>query len=137
MNRFVLAWVFLAAWPLVGCPGPMAPAPPVIGGVVGGGGAGPTPIGGKRIFELHCKSCHFAGGEGAPVAGLWGTTIDLATGDRVVVDEQFLRRAILQPDSVRRLGPPKSVAMPSFAGMLQDTDLQSVIAYYAANRSAQ
>ena len=98
-------------------PGPMLLAGALIFAITACGSDGPDaapPVGagdqsiepgdadrGQQLFDgMGCASCHGASGQGgvAPrLVGLIGTTVELADGSIVTVDEAYVRRSILAP----------------------------------------
>jgi cytochrome c oxidase subunit II len=79
--------------------------------------------------QLGCSGCHDARSTiHAPLLdGVYGRTVRLQDGRSVVADENYLRDSILVPakDVVAGFAP----VMPSFAGQVDEEDLQSLIAY--------
>ena len=85
---------------------------------------------GERLFEqLGCGSCHRAdaGGRGAVLRGLFGKSVQLATGERVIADERYLRDSILNPQSQIVVGYPP--IMPPYVGQISEEGLLQIIAY--------
>jgi len=85
---------------------------------------------GARLFVSQgCSGCHAASSNvHAPrLAGLYGRTVQLADGRTVTADDAYLRDSILQPkrDVVAGFEP----IMPSFKGLLDDGEIQSLTAY--------
>jgi mono/diheme cytochrome c family protein len=92
---------------------------------------------GKRIYQRYgCVACH--GAEDGPVSrlgptfrGLYGSSRTFSSGVvRVTADDGYLRESILEPGAkvvsgYERLG----MGMPSFAGVLTDAQIESVILY--------
>lgn len=88
----------------------------------------PSVAAGKQVFDtLACAACHLPGG--GPIApdlhGLYGSTVELADGSKVLADEAYLRRAILEPQAevVKGYAP----AMPGFTGRISDEELNALI----------
>ena len=53
---------------------------------------------GARIFQqMGCGSCHNAGSLAPPMAGVFGSSVTLASGDKVLADEGYIRESILDP----------------------------------------
>lgn len=78
-----------------------------------------------------CAACHDAESAqrrvGPPYVGLFGSTRALVDGREVKVDEAYLRRAILEPNTeVVASYPP---AMPSYRGQLKPRQIDALIAY--------
>ena len=125
------------SWLATGNPSPVevaagaaagAAAPAAAGGA---SAAGPTPeqIGAKLFQEKACMTCHLnaPGGIGPMLAGIVGHEVELMTGEKVMVDEAYLRESILQPMAKVVKGFPP--AMPTFAGQLSEEQVMSLIAY--------
>jgi cytochrome c oxidase subunit 2 len=76
-----------------------------------------------------CSGCHGpnASVHAPPLEGLYGSTVHLADGSSVIVDERYLRDCILLPRTQRVAGYPP--IMPSFNGQLSEEDLLALIAY--------
>ena len=85
--------------------------------------------GGALFASLGCAGCHAnAAPARAPrLAGLAGRMVPLADGRTVRADGAYLRDAILLPNRDVVAGYP--AAMPSFAGLVDDADLQRLVAY--------
>ncbi len=85
--------------------------------------------GAKLFVAQGCSGCHAASSNvHAPrLAGLYGRIVQLADGRQVKADEAYIRDSILQPkrDVVAGFEP----IMPSFSGLLDDGDIQSLTAY--------
>lgn len=92
--------------------------------------AGESPAAeGKRLFSaLGCSGCHGAGAEvRAPdLAGIWGRPVATDSGV-VTADAAYVRDSILQPE--RRIAAGYAPRMPSFDGLIDEGELQSLIAY--------
>jgi cytochrome c oxidase subunit 2 len=85
---------------------------------------------GERLFQkLGCQSCHRADapGRGPVLAGLFGSTVVLATGEKVVADETYLRESILRPQA--KIVAGYRTQMPTFEGQVTEEQLLQLIAY--------
>jgi cytochrome c oxidase subunit 2 len=86
-------------------------------------------VGAKLFVAQGCSGCHAESSSvHAPkLAGLYGRTVSLSDGRQVKVDDGYIRDSILQPkrDIVAGYEP----TMPSFAGLLDDGEIQSLTAY--------
>ncbi len=88
---------------------------------------------GKAIFtKTACAGCHSEGTRtkgmyGPPFQGLYGAKRPLEDGSTVVANDAYLRESILNPSAkiVKGYNPE----MPSFQGILSDTDIESVILF--------
>src|SRR5678816_2958072 len=73
----------------------------------GGTGEGSLASAGQKLFaDLACNTCHRpdAQGRGPVLQNLFGKTVELNTGERVVVDEAYVRESILNPQAKITLG---------------------------------
>lgn len=92
---------------------------------------------GRRVYEqFGCMACHAIerGAPtrlGPPLIGLFGTPRPLSDRQApVVADEVYLREAIREPASAIVAGYENSgVGMPSFAGVLTDAEIESVVQF--------
>jgi cytochrome c oxidase subunit 2 len=96
----------------------------------GGRTTGTPAENGERLFtELACITCHKddATGRGPVLAGVFGTTVELMDGRQVVVDENYIRESIMNPQAkiVRGYQP----IMPTFQGTVSEENLLQLIAY--------
>ncbi len=87
---------------------------------------------GREIMrDSGCAACHGrngAGGVGPAWDGLFGSTRELDTGERVIADEAYLRRSIAEPDAQKVAG--YTVVMPD--NNLTDAEVDAVLAYIEA-----
>lgn len=93
---------------------------------------------GRQLFvSLGCSGCHAAPSRvNAPnLAGLYGRPVKLSDGQVVTADEAYLRDSILQPK--RQVVAGYSPIMPSFAGVVDDDDLQRLVAYLMSLRTRE
>jgi protein SCO1/2 len=74
-----------------------------------------------------CVACHSQGHVAPPLTGLFGSKVLLADGKTVTADENYLHRALLNPDSVRVAGYPR--LMPNYRVQLSDEQVGQVIQY--------
>ncbi|MGV8944928.1 MAG: c-type cytochrome [Lutibacter sp.] len=91
----------------------------------------PVENGTKVAKDLGCIACHSTDGKvviGPSWKGLYGTTILLVGGKNVVVDDDYLRRSILQPNEEIVDGFQKGL-MPSYEGVISNEDLSDLIEY--------
>lgn len=94
-------------------------------------GEGPSPAAaGKHLFSAYgCAGCHQ--GESAvrapDLAGIYGRTVPLASGETTTASEAYLRDSILQPN--RHVVAGYEPVMPSFAGRIEEGELQQLVAY--------
>ncbi|HVT79263.1 MAG TPA: cytochrome c oxidase subunit II [Phycisphaerae bacterium] len=85
----------------------------------------PEAAGGRLFAQYGCMACH---GQQAPtLAGIFGHEQVMQDGERVRVDENYVRESILQPRARIVAGYPP--IMPSFAGQLSEEQLFQLLAY--------
>src|SRR5215510_14137096 len=86
---------------------------------------------GQQLFQtLGCASCHGANGEGGrgpTLIGIFGNTTQLQNGQKVVVNEEYVRESITNPQAklVNGFGP----IMPTFQGQVSEDQLVQLVAY--------
>ena len=93
-----------------------------------------APARGIQLFqEKGCQACHSVDGTplvGPTVKGLFGKTVTVITDGKerkVVADETYLRKSLLEPNAdVVKAFPP---IMPSQKGLITDEELQGIITY--------
>ena len=90
-----------------------------------------TPVqAGQRLFgELGCIACHRpdAGALGPNLAGVFGHDVTLSDGTTLVVDENYVRESILNPQA--KLVAGYAPIMPTFQGTVNEEQLGQLIAY--------
>jgi cytochrome c oxidase subunit II len=86
-------------------------------------------IGEKTFNKLGCASCHVSdgSGRGPSLLGLYGKEEELKTGEKRLVDEAFIRQAIIHPNSVALKNYPP--IMPTFRGQVDEEQVLQLIAY--------
>ncbi len=96
----------------------------------------PTVEEGERIYKMMgCMACHAADDSKQPKIGpswrgIFGTQREIAKAPSVTVDEEYLRESILTPAVKVVKGFEKVEAgMPPYAGVLSDTQVESVILF--------
>jgi len=96
----------------------------------GGQGEGSLASAGQKLFaDLACNTCHRpdAQGRGPVLNGLFGKTIDLQSGNRIIVDEAYIRESILTPATKITAG--FQPIMPTFQGLVSEEGLLELIEY--------
>jgi cytochrome c oxidase subunit 2 len=85
--------------------------------------------GGKLFADFACNTCHRPDAQGrAPVLeGLFGKTVSLEGGGTAVVDEAYLREAIVTPAAKISLG--FQPVMPTYQGVVTEEQLLQLIEY--------
>lgn len=84
---------------------------------------------GEQLWFRMCYACHSDDGtvtEGPSFLHLYGSEVELVGGTTVIADEEYLRRAILDPyDQVRR-GWENMRTMPPNRGVLSDQQVEQL-----------
>jgi len=92
----------------------------------------PAELGALLYKRQGCVQCHavdanLQGKAGPSFAGSFGTDQRLASGETITVDENYLRRSILDPIAQVRAG--FQPVMPTYQGRLRDHEVDALIAY--------
>lgn len=85
---------------------------------------------GEHLFSsLGCASCHRIDSKerGPALAGLFGKTVELAGGARVLADENYVRESILSPNA--KLVAGYAPLMPTFRGLVSEEGMLSLVEY--------
>ncbi|MGZ3797458.1 MAG: c-type cytochrome, partial [Pseudobdellovibrionaceae bacterium] len=84
---------------------------------------------GKKLFtDKSCIACHEGPVPMGPrLENIMGKKVELTDGRQVVVDENYLRRSILNPQADIVKG--YQAIMPSFQGQLTEQELAALISY--------
>jgi cytochrome c oxidase subunit 2 len=87
----------------------------------------PMATAGARLYQqMGCAMCH--GTALAPaLEGVFGSSVQLASGGRVLADEAYMRESILNPRA--KLVAGYAPLMPTFQGQLSEEDLTQLVAY--------
>jgi cytochrome c oxidase subunit 2 len=96
-----------------------------------GGPAPESPVlAGEKLFtEFNCITCHRpdSAGRGPVLNGIFGRPVSLASGERVVADEAYVRESITSPAAKVVAG--YQPVMPTFLGQVSEEQLIALIAY--------
>jgi cytochrome c oxidase subunit II len=98
--------------------------------LAGGKSTGTAVQNGERLFtDLACVTCHKpdSSGRGPSLLGVFGSTVTLADGRKVVADENYLRESIM--NSQAKIVAGYQGIMPTFQGMVTEENLLQLIAY--------
>lgn len=89
---------------------------------------------GAELFDsLRCNVCHrtesaaLTPSTGPPLEGVFGRRVTLHNEREIVADEQYLLESILYPSAKLVQGYPP--VMPTYAGQLNETQLNQLVAY--------
>ncbi len=86
---------------------------------------------GQKVHTARCIACHNVTdvkGIGPSFKGLWGRQETMDDGQQYLVDENYTRESILNPNAKIVAGYPKGV-MPTFAGQLNEQELLGLIEF--------
>jgi cytochrome c oxidase subunit 2 len=86
-------------------------------------------MGAKLFTDFGCATCHqdAGGGRGPSLRGLFGAQATLASGEKVPVDEAYIRESILTPTAKMVAG--FQPLMPTFQGVLSEEQIAQLTAY--------
>jgi cytochrome c oxidase subunit 2 len=86
---------------------------------------------GKSLYDkLGCAACHSIDGTpkvGPSLKGLWGKNELIADGSSLLVDENYLRESLLQPQA--KIVQGYTPSMPTFQGKLKDKQITGLIEF--------
>jgi len=90
----------------------------------------PKELGAKLYQSKACVTCHSIDGTariGPSYKGLYGSMTELVSGEKVKVDDNYIREHILTPTKRPVKGYPP--VMPSYQGQLSETDINGLIEF--------
>ena len=85
---------------------------------------------GQQLFsDFACNTCHRPDlkGRGPVLDGLFGSTVTLQSGEKVVADEGYIRESILMPAAKITAG--YQPIMPTFQGQVSEEQLLALVEY--------
>ncbi|HZP17454.1 MAG TPA: cytochrome c oxidase subunit II [Terriglobales bacterium] len=85
---------------------------------------------GEKLFrDLACINCHHLADQGRcpNLVGLFGQSVQLSTGERVKVDEAYIRESILNPNA--KVAAGFQPIMPTFQGLVTEEGLLQLVEY--------
>src|ERR1700744_2185943 len=85
---------------------------------------------GERLFaSLSCNACHNASpsARGPNLVGVYGSHLNLTSGESVTVDDAYLRQAILNPSEHMTQG--YAPIMPTYQGQISEEGVFSLVEY--------
>jgi mono/diheme cytochrome c family protein len=104
----------------------------------GGGGGGLAATGGKLYESLGCSGCHSLTGAketGPTFKGLYGSQVQLSTGQAVKADDAYLLESILDPDKQIVKGYPKGVMSATIPpGSVPEAKAKALVAFIKSKR---
>jgi cytochrome c oxidase subunit 2 len=95
----------------------------------GSTGGSMSEAGAKLFTDLACVTCHMdnAQGRGPSLKGVFGSQVTLASGQKVIADEAYVRESILTPTAKMVNGYPP--LMPTFQGVVSEEQIAQLTAY--------
>ena len=90
----------------------------------------PPAVQGAKLFEeLNCISCHRAGAtqRGPVLEGVFGTTVELRGGAKVVADDAYIRESIVNPTA--KIVNGYEPLMPVYLGQLSEEQVNALLTY--------
>lgn len=92
-------------------------------------GEPPEVTGGKLFQQLGCSRCHQSERRplGPALTGLFGSRVELESGETVVADEAYVRESILNPKA--KIVAGYRPIMPTFQGLISEDGLHQIMAY--------
>jgi len=95
-------------------------------------GGGDPVAHGQRLYEKKgCVACHSTDGSprvGPSFKAIFGKEAAMASGEKLTVDENYIRESLMSPNAKARPGFPAGT-MPSFEGQLKERDVEGIIAF--------
>jgi cytochrome c oxidase subunit II len=93
------------------------------------GSEDPVAVGQKLYNDLACATCHQADGKGRGPSynGVYGSHVKLADGSTVLMDDNYIRESILQPNA--KIVAGYRPEMPSFQGQVTEDQIAALTAY--------
>lgn len=92
----------------------------------------PAEMGASLYVEKGCKTCHSLDGTklvGPTFQKIYNRQGTLDDGSQYTADENYIRESILNPNAKIVQGFPHPSPMPAFAGLIDDSQVQSIIAF--------
>ena len=88
-----------------------------------------TQAGAQLFTQLGCANCHGSGsGIRAPnLAGVFGQSVPLSNGTRVIADENYIRESIFFPKA--KIVAGYDAIMPTFEGRITEEQVLQLVAY--------
>ena len=90
----------------------------------------PAEAGAKLVAQRGCAQCHSVdgrGGIGPTLKGVFGHQVQLASGARLVADEDYIRESLVEPQA--RVVAGYQPVMPTYKGRLKDAEITAIIEY--------
>jgi cytochrome c oxidase subunit 2 len=95
-------------------------------------------VAGEKMFDqLGCSGCHRQDERGRcpSLYGVFGSTVPLTNGQKVIADEAYVRESILHPEA--KIVAGYQPIMPTFEGQVTEEGLLQLIAYIKSMKREQ
>jgi len=92
----------------------------------------PVSLGERLVKNNGCFGCHSIDGKdgvGPTWKGLYASEKTLVSGEKIIVDEEYLYEAIINPNSQIVLGFPANVMSQNYSEIFTDEELNNMIAF--------
>ena len=89
-----------------------------------------TELGAKLYKSKGCNACHSIDGSmmiGPTWKGSYGIEREFESGEKGIIDENYLRESIVYP--AKKIAKGYQNVMPSYAGLLTDREISGIIEY--------
>lgn len=104
-----------------------------------GGAASETPeeTGARLFTQYNCITCHgdVPNARGPSLTGVFGHPVELATGERVDMNEEYIRESVLNPRA--KIVAGYQAIMPTFQGQITEAQILNIIAYIKSLEAAK
>jgi cytochrome c oxidase subunit 2 len=96
----------------------------------------PLARGQALFYRLGCSACHVqtASVLAPRLDGLWGRPTKLSSGREIIVDENYIRESILDPNARIAAGYAAPSLMPSFAGTITEEQIAELVEFIRSIR---
>ncbi len=86
-------------------------------------------VGAKKFQQLACHTCHAdkPNARGPSLVGIFGKPVRLQNGQSVIVDEEYIRESILNPNA--KIAAGYKPVMPTFQGQVDEMGILQITAY--------
>ena len=91
----------------------------------------PAELGKDHFVSKGCVACHSVDGSakvGPSLKGIWGHDVKFTDGTSAIVDENYVRESLLNPQGKYVQGFA-GVIMPSFQGIIKEEEITEIIEY--------
>lgn len=88
---------------------------------------------GQAVFTMYrCAGCHVEGSIHPPLAGKYGTRVNLEGGETVLFDDDYIRESIVSPNA--KVAAGYKPIMPPYKDRITDDEIKQIILYIRSLR---